>query len=195
MIGSTARRRALTSLAATVVLMTGSVVAPTTARADDQAKVLLLLDVSGSMNERVSSGGSKLAAAKSALKQVADALPAGTQVGLRVYGSTIAESQKTEPKACQDTELVMPLGPLERRQMDRAVDSFKAVGETPIAYSLGKGVEDLGDAGRRVVVLISDGEENCTNDPAPRPASWPTGVSTCSSTSSASTWAARRASS
>ena len=82
------------------------------AQADDSepTKVLLLLDVSGSMNEPIVTGGTKLAAAKRALKQVADALPPGTEVGLRVYGSEIAEPKSRNPKACTDTELVMPLG-------------------------------------------------------------------------------------
>jgi Ca-activated chloride channel family protein len=155
-----------------MLLLAGTVVAaglwaPLPARAEDPAKVLLVLDVSGSMNEKISSGGTKFAAAKRALKQVADALPAGTEVGLRVYGSEIAEPKATNPRACRDTELVMPIGPLDRTRMYRAVDSFRAVGETPIAYSLGKAVDDLGDSGRRVMVLISDGEESCAGDPCP----------------------------
>ncbi|HJV12567.1 MAG TPA: hypothetical protein VJ625_01640 [Propionibacteriaceae bacterium] len=57
---------------------------PQSALADEQkpAKILLPLDVSGSMNERISSGGTKFAAAKRALKQVADSLPPNTEVGL-----------------------------------------------------------------------------------------------------------------
>ena len=158
--------RALLLLLAGTVVATG-LSAPLTARAEDPAKVLLLLDVSGSMNEKISSGGTKFAAAKRALKQVADALPAGTDVGLRVYGSEIAEPKAENPKACQDTKLVLPIGPLDRTKMYKAVDSFQAVGETPIAYSLGKAVDDLGDSGRRVLVLISDGEESCAGDPCP----------------------------
>src|SRR5690349_14396798 len=141
--------------------------APLPARADDSTKVLLLLDVSGSMNEKISSGGTKFAAAKRALKQVADALPAGSEVGLRVYGSEIATPKERDAQACKDTELVMPARPLNRNKMYQAVDSYKAVGETPIAYSLGRAVDDLGDQGRRVLVLISDGEESCAGDPCP----------------------------
>lgn len=137
------------------------------AQADDNTKVLLLLDVSGSMNEKISSGGSKFAAAKRALREVADALPAGTQVGLRVYGSEIAEPKDENPKACTDTELVLPIGPLNKAKMNDAVDSFTAKGETPIAYSLQQSVKDLGDDGKRVLVLISDGEETCAKDPCP----------------------------
>lgn len=152
---------------ATATLGAWAVPSPAYAEDTAPAKVLLLLDVSGSMNEPISSGGTKFAAAKRALRQVADALPAGTQVGLRVYGSEIAEPQEDNPEACRDTELVLPVGPLDRAKMYRAVDSFEAVGETPIAYSLGKSVEDLGTSGRRVLVLISDGEESCAGDPCP----------------------------
>jgi Ca-activated chloride channel family protein len=129
--------------------------------------VLLVLDVSGSMNEPIATGGTKLAAAKRALKQVADSLPPGTEVGLRVYGSKIAEPKSRNPKACTDTQLVMPLGPLDKSTMYRAVDSFTAKGETPIAYSMQKSVADLGAEGKRVLVLISDGEETCAKDPCP----------------------------
>ena len=153
----------------TALLVLGSLAVPQSALADEQkpAKILLLLDVSGSMNERISSGGTKFAAAKRALKQVADSLPPNTEVGLRVYGSEISEPKNQNPKACTDSELVMSVGPLDRAKMYRAVNSFEAKGETPIAYSLKKSIDDLGDSGRRVLVLISDGEETCAKDPCP----------------------------
>jgi Ca-activated chloride channel homolog len=140
---------------------------PAQADEPEPTKVLLLLDVSGSMNEPIATGGTKLAAAKRALKQVADSLPPRTEVGLRVYGSKIAEPKSRNPRACTDTQLVMPLGPLDKSRMYRAVDSFTAKGETPIAYSMQKSVADLGAEGKRVLVLISDGEETCAKDPCP----------------------------
>ena len=160
-------RRALLGVLALLVAATGLLVTPLPAKAEEATKVLLLLDVSGSMNERISSGGTKFAAAQRAVKRVANAVPAGTQVGLRVYGSEIAEPKEQNPKACTDTKLVLPIGPLNRRQLFRAVDSFEAKGETPIAYSLGKAVDDLGPSGKRVLILISDGEESCDGDPCP----------------------------
>ena len=160
-----ARRLLLGLLGLLLVGSTALVAAP--ASADEPPKVLLLLDVSGSMGDRISGGGTKMAAAKKALKSVAASLPAGTQVGLRVYGSQISEPQSKNPKACQDTKLVVPVGPLDRSQMDRAVDSFSPRGETPIAYSMGKAVDDLGDSGKRVLILVSDGAENCDGDPCP----------------------------
>ena len=160
-------RQTLLGVLTLLVAATGLLVTPLPAKAADTTEVLFLLDVSGSMNERISSGGTKFAAAQRALKRVADAVPAGTQVGLRVYGSEIAPGKEKNPKACTDTKLVLPIGPLDRGQLFRAVDSFQAKGETPIAYSMGKAVDDLGPSGKRVMILISDGEESCDGDPCP----------------------------
>ena len=158
-------RRALLALFGLLIAVFGAIAPAPPAAAEDPTEVLFLLDVSGSMNGKIASGGTKFAAAQRALKRVADAVPAGTQVGLRVYGSQIVDEQ--DPKACTDTKLVLPIGPLDRSRLFRAVDSFKAKGSTPIAYSLGKAVDDLGPSGKRVLILISDGEESCDGDPCP----------------------------
>ncbi|MGI3779786.1 MAG: vWA domain-containing protein, partial [Janthinobacterium lividum] len=63
--------------------------------------------------------------------------------------------------------LVLPIGPLDQNRMNAAVDSFQAQGATPIAYSMGKAVDDLGGTGKRVLILISDGQETCAKDPCP----------------------------
>jgi Ca-activated chloride channel family protein len=133
-----------------IAMLTAAALAvPQPARANETKplKILILLDVSGSMNERISSGGTKFAAVKRSLRQVADDLPPGTEVGSRVYGFTIAEPKSKNPKTCTDTQLVMPVGPLDRAKMYRAVRSFDAKGETPIVYSLEQSVKDLGSSG------------------------------------------------
>ena len=160
-------RWVLPGLVSMVLGLTGLLITVVPAQADEAPKVLLLLDVSGSMNAKLNGGGTKFAAAKKALKRVATSLPAGTQVGLRVYGSEVKEDQDENPAACQDTRLVLPIGPLDQQKMNAAVDSFKAQGATPIAYSMGKAVDDLGDSGKRVLILVSDGQETCAKDPCP----------------------------
>ena len=167
MTPKTVQRRVLLGLVSLLLAAGGLLSTTVPAQADEAPKVLLLLDVSGSMNARLDGGQTKFAAAKKALKQVAASLPAGTQVGLRVYGSEVKEDQDLNPAACKDTRLVLPVGPLDQNRMNAAVDSFQAQGATPIAYSMGKAVDDLGDSGKRVLILISDGQETCAKDPCP----------------------------
>ena len=82
-------RRVLLGLVGLLLAVGGLLPGTVPAQADEAPKVLLLLDVSGSMNGRLAGGQTKFAAAKKALKQVAASLPASTQVGLRVYGSEV----------------------------------------------------------------------------------------------------------
>ena len=139
MTSKTVLRRVLLGLVSLLLASGGLLAATVPAQADEAPKVLLLLDVSGSMNAKLNGGGSKFAAAKKALKQVAASLPAGTQVGLRVYGSDVEEEQDENPAACKDTRLVLPIGPLDRQQMNAAVDSFKAQGRDPDRVLDGQG--------------------------------------------------------
>ncbi|AYY12962.1 VWA domain-containing protein [Actinobacteria bacterium YIM 96077] len=138
------------------------------AASDDPGDVLdtslvLLLDASKSMNERDVDGQTRLAAAKDALYGLVDELPDDVQVGLRLFGHTYEGDDTGE--ACADTELVHPVGPLDRSQLRATIDEFEAVGHTPIARSLSEAVDDLPDAGQRTIVLVSDGEETCAPPP------------------------------
>lgn len=133
---------------------------------DDPGKLLLMLDASGSMNEDDPAGGTKMEAAKKALIGVVDKLPQDTNVGLRVYGATEKGGKPTKA-ACADTQLAVPVGPLDKPSLTKAINDFEAKGETPIAHSLTKAIDDLGDTGPRNVILVSDGEESCVPDPCP----------------------------
>lgn len=139
------------------------------AQADDDpanTKLLLMLDASGSMNEPDPSGLTKIDAAKRALTSVVAALPADSQVGLRVYGATVEGGTPT-PEACADTQLVHPITTLDKPGLTTAITTFTAKGETPIAGSLQAALGDLGTTGKRNIVLVSDGKESCVPDPCP----------------------------
>lgn len=84
----------------------------------------------------------------------------GTPVALRVFGHT-------EPGSC-DTELLIPLGPLDPDAAARTIADVEAknLAKTPIADSLAAVPSDLGDARAVAVVLVTDGEETCDGDPA-----------------------------
>jgi hypothetical protein len=125
--------------------------------------LLLIMDSSGSMNAGDGSGGTKIQAAKEALNGVVNALPADSLVGLRVYGHRIPNTD--ERRGCRDTELIVPVGPLDRSGMKRQIRSFDAKGFTPIGLSLQKGARDLPREGKRTIVLVSDGIDTCAPPP------------------------------
>jgi Ca-activated chloride channel homolog len=126
----------------------------------DQNRALIVLDGSLSMNKDAGNGGTRLDAAKAAVHSLLDKLPSGSNLGLRVYGSRVNHS--TRAKECADTVLEIPVGPLDKQAMGAAVDKLDGKGMTPIGNSLLAAPGDLGTApGRRSVVLISDGGDNC----------------------------------
>ncbi len=101
--------------------------------------LLLIVDFSGSMLEPDGSGSTRLAAAKQALATIIPALPDDLDVGLRVYGHRVPSQDKAA--ACQDTELVVPIGPLDKGALNATVQGLDALGETPIGLSLQKAAE------------------------------------------------------
>ena len=79
--------------------------------------------------------------AKAALRTVVDGLPDGSRVGLRLYGHRVAGAGRAA--GCRDTELVTPVGPLDRRALKAQIASYRAVGSTPIGRALRAAAADL----------------------------------------------------
>lgn len=122
--------------------------------------VEFVVDVSGSMLEKMRGGGTRIEVAKKILAQtVADAVPQGASVGVRVFGRVGGE-------AC-GTELAVPVGPTAA--VLAAIDGIEAkkYAMTPIAAALEKVADDLAAVkGQKTVVLLTDGRETCGGDPA-----------------------------
>lgn len=129
------------------------------------ASIMLVLDASGSMAADDAGGeGTRMEAARKALTGAVDNLPADADVGLRVYGATEPNDEKTKA-ACTDTQVVVPLGPSDPAALKDAVKDVEPSGFTPISYALSKAAGDLSDAENRHIILVSDGEETCDPDP------------------------------
>lgn len=133
--------------------------APVAGTSASASSTLIILDASGSMNADAGSGASRLDAAKEALSEVLGSLPAGQDVGLRVFGHRVDNSDRLA--GCEDTELVAPVAPLDRERLLAQVDDLQARGLTPIGRSLLAAADDLPQSGRRSVLLISDGVDEC----------------------------------
>ena len=128
-------------------------------------RVELILDASGSMRERrrLIEGRLKIDVAKEVLSEIVSSLPTGSEVALRTYGRRVREGR---PGDCQDTELLVPFGPLNQERMLTQVRGIRALGTTPLTYSLLQAATDFPqDARPKHIVLITDGKEECGGNP------------------------------
>lgn len=126
-------RRLLALISCTLLAATLLAPAPA-AHADPASKMMLVMDSSGSMKEKLPGGQRRIQAAKQALNTVIGSLPGNQAVGLRVYGAEVFD--KSEKGACTDSQRVVDLGTDNRGALTQAVKQYKPYGETPIGYAL-----------------------------------------------------------
>jgi hypothetical protein len=120
----------------------------------------IVLDVSGSMKAKLGKS-TRWQTALDALGQVVATIPDDFKVALRVYGH---RHPSKSPETCTDTELVLPLGKLDRERILATASSLQPRGETPLVLSTLETIGDLKAAGGGTVILITDGEESCKGD-------------------------------
>ena len=122
----------------------------------------IILDASGSMLDEMD-GKMKFDLARGAVRALVDDLPSNSQVALRVYGH---RKRSIEPDSDLDTELKIPMGPLDKKQFDQVLGSLCPRGKTPLALSLEQTIQDLGEVSADepvTVLLLTDGGEDTTN--------------------------------
>jgi len=144
----------LLTMVAAATLLLGS--QPAQAQSSSQDSVMIVLDVSGSMNRSSGTepGQSRLDVAKEALSSAVGGLqPGSIDLGLRTFSRC-------------GTSLVVPLAPADPGAFIAQVDSIRAGGLTGIETALRAAVGDLaGSTGKRTIMLISDGAETCGGNP------------------------------
>jgi hypothetical protein len=125
-----------------------------------------ILDASGSMLQTMQ-GKTRLEIAQEVLTSRLNALPTNAQVGLRVYGHRIPY-QNREEESCQDIELVVPIQANGVKAIIDWLPGMQALGMTPMSESIKQAANDFTfEPGRKnFIVLISDGEETCGDEPA-----------------------------
>jgi len=129
-----------------------------------QTYVQLILDASGSMWNKLSDGRYRIVAAKEVLSDFSNSLPNDPtlNVGLRIYGSEIPA---LEEGSCEDSRLFVDINGINREQLLSSINDANAQGATPIAYSLLEAAKDFpATAEKRIIVLVTDGEESCGGD-------------------------------
>lgn len=120
----------------------------------------LIFDASGSMLRRME-GGRRIDVARRIVTQVLDErIPENVPIALRAFGHTEAHS-------CETELLAAPLA-TNREQVRSAIAGIEAINlaRTPLAASLQAALDDLADYAdqRRLLVMLTDGEETCDGD-------------------------------
>ncbi len=155
---------AATLLAVTTMLAAPPAVAAEATSTDDEpGRIVLVMDASGSMRDDTGGGQTRIEAAKQSLNSVVDALPESLEVGFRVFGSKGVNDEETEQ--CRASRRIVDVESDNRDALRAAIEEYTPFGSTPTGYALQQAGADLGDEGRRTIVLVSDGEPTCAPDP------------------------------
>ncbi len=127
-------------------------------------RILFIFDASQSMFARWQSD-MRINIARNLLIELLDSLKntENTQLALRVYG----HQKRFPPQDCNDSKLEIPFSENNIFQIKQRLKSITPRGTTPIAMSLERSQNDFPpcDNCRNIIVLITDGIEECGGDP------------------------------
>ncbi len=122
--------------------------------------VEVIMDASNSMWGQIG-GEAKITIARKVLTQIINGLPDSMNVGLRVYGHRYGLN---DPKACTDTQLLVPIGPVAKAQLIDTVNKIQLKGKTPLVLSVLGAIKDFEKIPNGSVILVTDGIESCNGD-------------------------------
>ncbi|MFB9909170.1 vWA domain-containing protein [Allokutzneria oryzae] len=134
---------------------------PAAAHDQEYAPTMLVLDASGSMKQADPGGGTKMDAARTAMRTLITAAPDESKVGLTVYGTGTGSSDAEKAAGCQDVKVLRAADTIDKGGLTAAVDGVTPKGYTPIGTALRKAADSLPKSGPRSIVLVSDGEDTC----------------------------------
>ncbi len=134
-----------------------------TASPEQPTRILFLFDASQSMYARWESN-TRFEVARKLLSEMVDSLQRldNLELALRVYGHT----KRYPPQDCDDTRLEVPFGRKNGFSIKKRLSEISPSGTTPIARSLEECGGDFPDTkARNIIILITDGIEECNGDP------------------------------
>jgi hypothetical protein len=122
--------------------------------------VEIIMDASNSMWGQIG-GEAKITIARKVLAHIINGLPDTMNVGLRVYGHRYGLN---DPKACKDTQLLVPIGPVAKTQLIDTVNKIQLKGKTPLVLSVLEAIKDFEKIPNGSIILVTDGIESCNGD-------------------------------
>ncbi len=128
-----------------------------------RARVVLLMDVSGSMGDPVADGATKLDLAKEAAIRALDQFASDDDVGLRIFTTEVGELN-------QGWVDLVPVGPISSNEAElvSAIERLVPLNGTPLYTAVGDAyldaVAEADDERINAVVVLSDGRNEDLND-------------------------------
>jgi Ca-activated chloride channel homolog len=128
------------------------------------ARVMMVIDVSGSMGDQVAGGSTKLDLAKQAAVQALGQFSPNDQVGLRIFSTNISA------KAPTDYLDLVPIGPIatQREQLAAKIQSLVPSSGTPLYTTAVASYDDMkrtyDPTKINAVVLLTDGKNDDPNN-------------------------------
>ena len=120
---------------------------------------IIVFDASGSMREPTESGMSRIDIARAAAHQVIPLAAKSRNLGLIIYGPG-------QQARCRKLTLEVEPQPDAADKILAAIDNTKTEGETPLTSAVDAAAQALDFTRKRgVVVLLTDGDENCGRYP------------------------------
>lgn len=121
-------------------------------------KSIIVLDASGSMWGQID-GKAKIEIAREVISGLLQSLNPGLELGLMAYGHRVKGD-------CNDIELLIPPGKVDRKAFLDRVMGIVPVGMTPLTAAVERAAEVLKiEENPASVILVSDGIETCHRDP------------------------------
>ena len=127
-------------------------------------RLLFVFDASQSMFGRWNYQ-QKIFAAREILSNFMDSLATveNVEVAFRVFG----DQYHVPPQVCEDSRLLVPFAKDNYKKIKKALKDIVPKGTTPISYALEEAAGDFPDCDhcRNIIILITDGIEECDGDP------------------------------
>jgi Ca-activated chloride channel family protein len=121
-------------------------------------RTLIVLDASGSMWGKIR-GQAKIEIAREVIADLVKSLPDEAEIGLIAYGHRAKGD-------CDDIELLVPVGKLDREAFLKQVNGLMPKGMTPLTAAVEFAAKTLAHTEQAAtVILVTDGEETCHRNP------------------------------
>ena len=143
---------------AALVLIGASWLAHPLQAEDPSARVILVLDASGSMWGQIE-GQAKIEIARGVIAGLLEDWDPNVELGLSAYG----HRRKGD---CSDIEILIPVSKADPQSFMDTVNAIKPRGKTPLSEAVRQAAEVLRYTEEKAtVILVSDGKETCDADP------------------------------